>query len=233
MIDLYAWPTPNGRKAFLMLEETGLPYTLHPVDIRAGDQFDPEFLRINPNNKIPAIVDHDGPGGRPLALFESGAILIYLAEKTGQFLPTEPGARYVTLQWLMFQMSGIGPMFGQLSHFRAYTKKKIAYCIDRYTKEATRLLRIIDRRLSDTPYLAGAEYTIADIATFPWLINNAKRGLTLHAYPHVSRWYDAVGARPAVQRGLNVLAEKRVQLERTPTDAERDVMFGHAQYQVR
>ncbi len=231
MIDLYTWPTPNGRKIHIMLEETGLPYTVHPVNTRSGDQFRPEFLNINPNNKIPAIIDRDGPGGQPFTLFESGAILIYLAEKTGRFLPAEPRARYVTLQWLMFQMSGVGPMFGQASHFRAYSKDQHQYSIERYTNEVLRLHRVMDGRLGEARYLAGDEYTIADIATFPWTLNAAKRGADLADYPHVRRWHEEIAARPAVKRGMAVLSEERSSLDRKPTDAERAVLFGAVQYQ--
>lgn len=231
MIDLYTWPTPNGRKIHIMLEETGLPYTVHAVNTRSGDQFRPEFLKINPNNKIPAIIDRDGPGGQPFTLFESGAILIYLAEKTGRFLPAEPRARYVTLQWLMFQMSGVGPMFGQASHFRAYSKDVHQYSVERYTNEVLRLHRVMDGRLGEARYLAGDEYTIADIATFPWTLNAAKRGVDFADYPHVKRWHEEIAARPAVKRGMAVLSEERSSLDRTPTDAERAVLFGAVQYQ--
>jgi GSH-dependent disulfide-bond oxidoreductase len=168
MIDLYFWTTPNGYKVTIMLAEIGTPYRVIPIDITAGDQFAPDFLQISPNNKIPAIVDHDGPGGIPLPIFESGAILLYLAEKTGQFLPSDPRARTDVLQWLMFQMGGVGPMLGQAHHFRRYAPEQIPYAIERYTREAARLYGVIDRRLAEVEYLAG-EYSIADIATFPWI----------------------------------------------------------------
>lgn len=231
MIDLYTWPTPNGHKIHIMLEETGLPYNVIPVDIGAGDQFDPAFLKISPNNKMPAIVDPDGPDGKPISLFESGAILIYLAEKTGQLLPTEPRARYVTLQWLMFQMGGIGPMLGQAHHFRTYAPEKIDYAIQRYTNEANRLYGVLDRRLGETAYLAGADYTIADIATFPWLRSHERQGVDLSEYANVKRWFDGIAARPAVQRGVEVLADRR----RTGPidDRAREVMFGATQYARR
>lgn len=231
MIDLFTWPTPNGRKIHIMLEETGFPYEIHAINTRAGDQFKAEFLKISPNNKIPAIIDREGPGGTPFAMFESGAILIYLAEKSGKFLPDEPRARYTTLQWLMFQMAGVGPMFGQASHFRAYSKDQHQYSIERYTNEVLRLHRVMDKRLSESRYLAGDAYTIADIATFPWTLNAAKRGVDLAAYPAVQRWHDAIASRPAVMRGMALLAEARKSLDKKPTDAERDVMFGAIQYQ--
>ncbi len=229
MIDLYSWPTPNGHKVHIMLEECGLPYTVHAVDIGAGDQFDPEFLKISPNNKIPAIVDSDGPDGEPISLFESGAILIYLAAKTGRFLPQDVRGKYVALQWLMFQMGGVGPMFGQAHHFRLYAPQKIDYAIDRYTNETKRLYSVLDRRLAEVPYLAG-EYSIADIATFPWTRSYANQGVDLAEYPNVKRWFDAIAARPAVQRGVQVLADRRRPLT---DDKQRDVLFGARQYARR
>lgn len=231
MLDLYTWPTPNGHKIHIMLEETGLPYKVIPVDIGAGDQFDPTFLKISPNNKMPAIVDPDGPDGAPISLFESGAILIYLAEKTGQFLPTAARARYAALQWLMFQMGGIGPMLGQAHHFRIYAPETLDYAVARYTNEANRLYGVLDKRLGEAPYLAGEAYSIADIATFPWLRSHENQGVDLDAYANVKRWFDAIAARPAVQRGLQVLADRRRQ---GPIDEKaREVMFGAAQYQRR
>jgi GST-like protein len=166
MIDIYTWPTPNGHKVHIMLEETGLPYRVHGINIRTGDQFKPEFLEISPNNRIPAIVDHEGPNGKPISLFESGAILIYLAGKTGKLLPLDLHQRYAALEWLMWQMGGIGPMFGQANHFRAYSVEKITYAIERYTNEANRLTHVMDKRLAATPYLAGDDYSVADIAVF-------------------------------------------------------------------
>ncbi|MBD1911965.1 MULTISPECIES: glutathione binding-like protein [unclassified Leptolyngbya] len=204
MIDFYTFTTPNGRKASIMLEETELKYTPHVIDIRKGDQFTPEFVAINPNSKIPAIVDHD----TGLNVFESGAILIYLAEKTGKFLPTDLVGRSQTLQWLMFQMGGVGPMFGQMNHFRNFAPEQIPYGIERYTNEAKRLLGVMDKQLERNAYLAGADYTIADIATFPWVnsyqVTGEKAGLTLEPFPHVKRWHDELLARPAVQRGMQV-----------------------------
>lgn len=229
MIDVYTWPTPNGHKVHIMLEECGLPYTVHAVDIGAGDQFKPDFLRISPNNKIPAIVDSDGPDGKPISLFESGAILLYLAAKTAKFLPEDVRGKYVALQWLMFQMGSVGPMFGQAHHFRVYAPEKIPYAIDRYTNETKRLYGVLNKRLGEVPYLAG-EYSIADIATFPWTRSHATQGVDLAEYPNVKRWFDAIAARPAVQRGLRVLADRRRPIT---GDKEREVLFGAQQYARR
>lgn len=204
MIDLYTWGTPNGRKVSIMLEEVGLPYAVHPIDITKGDQFTPDYIAINPNSKIPAIVDPDGPDGQPLTLFESGAILIYLAEKTGRFLPADPAGRYATLQWLMFQMGGIGPMFGQTHHFRRFAPEQIPYAIERYSKETRRLYGVLDKRLGEAEYVAGA-YSIADMAIFPWCQRAEWQGIDIAAdFPNVQRWYDSIAARPAVQKGMNV-----------------------------
>jgi len=233
MIDLYTWPTPNGHKVHIMLEETGLPYRVIPIDIGKGDQFDPEFLKISPNNKMPAMVDPDGPGGRPYSLFESGAILIYLAEKTGRFLPEDARDRYTVLQWLMFQMGGVGPMFGQTHHFRHYAPEQIDYAIERYTNEAGRLYGVIDRRLGEAPYLAGDEYTIADIATFPWARDPARKGHEVEDFPNLKRWLAEIEARPAVERGLAVLREARRDLAKGMSEDERRVLFGDAQYERR
>jgi GST-like protein len=230
MIDLYSWTTPNGRKIHIMLEEIGLPYRAHPVNIGKGDQFKPEFLTISPNNKIPAIVDSEGPGGKPYSLFESGAILMYLAEKTGQFWPQDPATKYRVVEWLMFQMGGLGPMLGQAHHFRQYAPEKIQYAIDRYTNEAKRLYCVMDKRLGEVPYLAG-DYSIADMAAFPWTQSHANHGVDLADYPNVKRWYDAIMARPAVQRGIMVLTKDAPQ---KPLDDEaRENMFGAKQYQRR
>ena len=231
MIDLYTWPTPNGHKIHIMLEETGLDYEVIPVDIGQGDQFDPEFLRISPNNKMPAIVDRDGPGGEPYPMFESGAILMYLAEKTGRFMPQETAARYRVVQWLMFQMGHIGPMLGQAHHFRAYAPEQIPYAVERYTNEANRLYDVLDKRLGESAWLAGDDYSIADIAVFPWLRSHERQGVDLAGYPNVKRWFDEIAARPAVMRGVEVLAEKR---RAGPMDAKaREMMFGAAQYKRR
>ena len=231
MIDLYTWPTPNGFKVSILLEELALPYTVHPIDIGSGDQFRPDFLAVSPNNKIPAIVDRDGPDGAPYPLFESGAILLYLAEKTGRFLPEGGRARYDVMQWLMFQMGGVGPMFGQAHHFRRYAPEKIAYAVDRYTNEAKRLYGVMDRRLGDAAYLAGDDYSIADMATFPWARSIQHQGQVLEDFPNVKRWWETIDARPAVQRGLAVLADRR--REGPLTDKAREMMFGNAQYERR
>ena len=231
MIDLYSWATPNGHKVHIMLEETGIPYRVHGVNIRTGEQFAPEFLRISPNNRIPAIVDPDGPAGRPLSLFESGAILVYLAGKSGKLLPQDLNDRYTALQWLMWQMGGVGPMFGQANHFRAYAVEKIAYAIERYTNEANRLTGVLDRRLAETRFLAGDEYSIADIAVFPWMRNAERRGIDMNAYPNAKRWFDEIAARPAVQRGVKVLVAES---DRAPLDDRaREVMFGKTQFERR
>ena len=231
-IQVWTWPTPNGHKVHILLEELGLPYEVVPVAIGKGEQFRPEFLAITPNHRIPAIVDPDGPGGERFSLFESGAILIYLAEKAGSdLLPKDPATRYRCLQWLMFQMGGVGPMFGQYNHFANYAAEKIPYAIERYTNEVSRLHRVLEKRLSESPYLAGPDYSIADIATFPWIRNAERRNVDLGQYPNVLRWHDAIAARPAVQRGVAVLAENQ---RRGPmTDAERDIMFGKTQFAAR
>ncbi len=230
MIDVYSTATPNGHKVHIMLEECGLPYRVHHINIAEGDQFKPEFLAISPNNKIPAIVDADGPDGKPMSLFESGAILVYLASKAGRFLGNTDRERFVTLQWLMFQMGGVGPMLGQAHHFRIYAPEKIDYAVNRYTNEAKRLYGVIDKRLSQSSYLAGDEYTIADIATFPWLRSAKNQGIDWNDYPHAKRWFDEISARPAVMRGVEVLANLRKPLT---DDKARDVLFGNAQYQKR
>jgi GSH-dependent disulfide-bond oxidoreductase len=187
MIDLYTWPTPNGYKVSILLEELGLPYRVVPVDIGRGEQLSPGFLEISPNNKIPAIVDHDGPGGEPLALFESGAILLYLADKTGRLVPEDARGRWSVVQWLMFQMGTVGPMLGQTHHFRGYAPERIPYAVDRYTNEASRIYNVIDRRLERSPWLAGEDYTIADIATWPWLRTWERQGQRLEDFPHLAR----------------------------------------------
>ncbi len=231
MIDLYTWPTPNGHKVHIFLEETDLEYNVIPVNILTGDQFDPEFLKISPNNKMPAMVDRDGPDGKPYAVFESGAMLLYLAEKTGRFMPTGMADRYTVIQWLMFQMGGIGPMLGQAHHFRLYAPEKIEYAFNRYTNEASRLYRVVDTRLADAEYLAG-DYSIADMATYPWLRYHENQGQKLEDYPHLKRWYDALSERPAVQKGLAVLQEE----SRSPQQMDRQaktLLFGAGQYEKR
>jgi len=204
VIDLYTWGTPNGRKVSVMLEECGLAYNVHPIDIGKGDQFKPEVVAIDPNSKIPAIVDSDGPDGKPFPLFESGAILIYLSGKTGKFLPAATSGKYVALQWLMFQMGGVGPFFGQVHHFLRAAKEPVPYAIDRYVKEKDRLYGVLDKRLGEAKYLAGTEYTIADIATYPWVARYEWHKTDLNQFPNVKRWFDAISQRPAVQRGMKV-----------------------------
>ncbi|WP_432259667.1 glutathione binding-like protein [Cupriavidus sp. TMH.W2] len=227
MIDAYTWATPNGHKVHIMLEECGLEYKVHPINIGAGDQFGEDFLKISPNNKIPAIVDPDGPDGKPISLFESGAILLYLAGKTGKFLPEDVRGKYETLQWLMFQMGGVGPMLGQAHHFRIYAPEKIEYAVNRYTNEARRLYGVIDTQLSKHAYLAGEQYTIADIATFPWLRSWQNQGVALDDYPYLKRWFNEIAERPAVKRGVEVLASVRKALQ---DDKAREVLFGATQY---
>ncbi len=230
MIEVFTWPTPNGHKVHIMLEECGLPYRATPVNIGAGDQFRPDFLAISPNNKIPAITDPDGPDGQPISLFESGAILVNLAAKTGKYMPETDRARFEVLQWVMFQMGGVGPMLGQAHHFRMYAPEPVPYAIDRYTNEARRLYSVIDRRLAQSPFLGGKQYSIADIATFPWLRSWQNQGVTLSDYPHLEQWFNAIDARPAVQRGVKVLAELRKPIR----DAkEREILFGKTQYERR
>jgi GST-like protein len=232
MIEVWTWPTPNGHKVHIALEELGLPYKVIPINIGKGDQFKPEFLAITPNHRIPAIVDPDGPGGKPLTLFESAAILIYLSEKTGgKLIPADPAGRYACLQWMMFQMGGTGPMFGQYNHFANYTVVKIPYAIERYSNEVKRLHRVLDKRLAEATWLAGDEYSMADIINFPWIRNPERRNINLADYPHVKRWHDAIAARPEVQRGCDVLSEKK--RFGSMTDAERDIMFGKTQFAVR
>ena len=227
IIEVYSWATPNGHKVHIMLEECGLPYRVIPVDIGAGDQFKPEFLRISPNNKIPAIVDPVGPDGLPFTLFESGAILLYLASKTGQFLPTGASERFRVLEWLMFQMGGVGPMLGQAHHFRIYAPEKIEYAVNRYSNEAKRLYGVMDTRLAKSKYIAGPQYTIADMAIFPWLRSWKNQGIDWADYPHLKGWFDEIAARPAVMRGVEVLASQRKPLV---TDAAREILFGAPQY---
>jgi GST-like protein len=203
VIDLYTWSTPNGRKVSIMLEECALPYRVHPINIGKGEQFAPEFLALNPNNRIPAIVDSEGPDGKPLPLFESGAILIYLAEKTGKLMPRDPRTRLIALQWLMFQMGGVGPMFGQAHHFIRNAKEQVPYAIKRYTEETRRLYGVLQKRLSEAEYLAD-EYSIADIATFPWVARFEWHKVDLADFPAVKRWFDQINARRAVQKGMAV-----------------------------
>jgi GSH-dependent disulfide-bond oxidoreductase len=226
MIQVHTWATPNGHKVHIMLEECGLPYEVHAVDIGAGDQFKPEFLKISPNNRIPAIVDPDGPDGQPMSVFESGAILLYLAGKTGKFLPKSTRGKYKTLEWLMWQMGGFGPMLGQAHHFRLYAPEKIEYGINRYTNEAKRLYGVLDKQLSKNRYVACDEYTIADMAIYPWARSASNQGIDWADYPHAKKWFDEIDARPAVQRGVKVLADRRKPIT---GDKERDILFGKQQ----
>jgi GST-like protein len=207
MIDLYTWTTPNGRKVSIMLEELALPYRAHPINIGKDDQFKPDYLKINPNGKIPSIVDPDGPDGKPIAMMESGAILVYLADKTGKLLAKSGRPRYVALQWLMFQMGGVGPMFGQTHHFLRAAKEQVPYAIERYSKETRRLYSVLDGHLKDHAYLAD-DYSIADIATYPWVARHEWHKVELGDFPNVKRWYDAISARPAVKKGMDVPAAK-------------------------
>ena len=230
MIEVYSWPTPNGHKVHVMLEECALPYKAVAVDIGKGDQFRSDFLAISPNNKVPAIVDPDGPDGKPISLFESGAILMYLAAKTGRFMPETVRGKYEVLQWLMFQMGGVGPMLGQAHHFRIYAPEKLPYAIERYTNEAKRLYGVMNKRLARSKYLGGPEYSIADIAVFPWLRSWKNQGIDWDDYPHLKGWFDEIAGRPAVQRGVEVLAGLRKPLT---DDKARAVLFGNEQYKTR
>ena len=229
-IDVYTWPTPNGHKVHIMLEECRLPYVAHAVDIGQGQQFEADFLKISPNNKIPAITDPNGPGGKPISLFESGAILVYLAGKTGKLMPSADRAKFDVLQWLMFQMGGVGPMLGQAHHFRLYAPEKLPYAIERYTNEAKRIYGVIDKQLSKNKFIAGRTYSIADIAIFPWLRSWENQGIKLTDYPHLKAWFDGIAARPAVKRGVAVLADRRKPLT---GDKEREILFGKQQYAKR
>ena len=204
MIDLYTWTTPNGRKVSIMLEECRLPYRVHEINIGRNDQFTPEFVALNPNSKIPAITDSEGTDGKPISMFESGAILIYLAGKSGKFLPRSVRGKYDALQWLMFQMGGVGPMIGQAHHFLRAAPEKVPYGMERYSKETRRLYGVLDRRLATEPYLAAGQYGIADIATYPWIARFEWHQVDLAEFPNVKRWFDAISARPAVARGMNV-----------------------------
>jgi GST-like protein len=224
MIELYYWPTPNGHKITLFLEEAGLPYRITPVNIGAGDQFRPEFLRIGPNNRMPAIVDHaPADAGEPIPVFESGAILVYLAEKARRFLPADVRGRKAVLEWLFWQVGGLGPMAGQNHHFVQYAPEKIPYAIDRYVKETNRLYGVMDRRLAEHAFLAGAEYTIADMACYPWIVPHERQQQRLGDFPHLSRWFHAIAARPATQRAY---AHAETYRGAGMTDAAKKVLFG-------
>jgi GST-like protein len=234
MIDVHSWATPNGHKVHIMLEECGQrlghEWRVHAVDIGAGDQFKPEFLRISPNNKIPALVDSNGPDGQPISLFESGAILVYLASKFDRFLPKTDRERFKVLEWLMFQMGGVGPMLGQAHHFRIYAPEKVEYAVNRYTNEAKRLYGVMDRQLQHHDWIAGDAYSIADIAIFPWLRSWKNQGIDWDDYPRLKRWFDRIAERPAVQRGVTVLADARKPIT---DEKSREILFGATQYQKR
>jgi GST-like protein len=224
MIDLYYWTTPNGHKITIFLEETGIPYTLKPVNISKGEQFEAAFLRISPNNRIPAIVDHaPGDGGPPISIFESGAILQYLAEKTGKFIPADLRGRVEVIQWVYWQMGGLGPMLGQNHHFLQYSPEKIPYAIERYVKEAKRLYSVLDKRLFSREFIAG-EYSIADIASYPWIVPHQKQGVNLDDFPNMRRWFERIQARPAVQRAYEIA--KRVNIAPVVTEESRSILFG-------
>ncbi len=234
MIDLYAWPTPNGQKVSIMLEECGLDYRVIAVDINKGEQFEPGFMEISPNGRIPAIVDHeaDHDGAEPMAMFESGAILMYLAEKSGKFMPANGPARYRVMQWLMFQMGGLGPMCGQAHHFRQQMGGvDVPYGVDRYTKETGRLYGVMNKRLGKTAFLAGDEYSIADMACWPWARPMRRQGHERDDFPNVKRWFEDIGDRPAVMRGMDLLSEHRG--DKSMTDASRENLFGDAQFKSR
>ena len=226
MIDLYYWTTPNGHKITMFLEEAGVPYTIKPVNISKGDQFKPEFLAIAPNNRIPAIVDHEPKGGgAPISIFESGAILVYLAEKTGRFMPSDLRGRTEVLQWLLWQMGGLGPMAGQNHHFSQYAPEKIPYAIERYVKETNRLYGVLNKRLADRAFMAGADYSIADMAAYPWIVPWTRQGQNLDNFPNVRRWFDAIRARPATVRAYAKVDEVNPN-QPTVTDESKKILFG-------
>ena len=226
MIDLYYWTTPNGHKITMFLEEAGVPYTIKPVNISKGDQFKPEFLAVAPNNRIPAIVDHEPKGGgAPISIFESGAILVYLAEKTGRFMPSDLRGRTEVLQWLLWQMAGLGPMAGQNHHFSQYAPEKIPYAIERYVKETNRLYGVLNKRLADRAFMAGADYSIADMAAYPWIVPWTRQGQNLDNFPNVRRWFDAIRARPATVRAYAKVDEVNPN-QPTVTDESKKILFG-------
>ena len=228
MIHLFTWPTPNGIKIHTMVEETGLAYRVTGIDITKGDQFKPSFLKISPNNKMPAIIDEKGPGGKPMSVFESGAILLYLAEKTGKFMPRQTRRRYEVIQWLMFQMGTVGPMLGQANFYRKYCPVKVPYALKRYTNEAARLYNVLDNRLARHKYLAGS-YSIADIAVWPWIMPYFQ-GVKLEDYRHVERWYRTIEKRPGVQRGLKILVDRQAPGEEIKMDAAaKETLYGDTQ----
>ncbi len=233
MIDVYTWPTPNGHKVHILLHEAEIEHKIIPINIQQGDQFKPDFLRISPNNKMPAIVDQDGPGGEPISVFESAAILIYLANKTGRFLPKDERKHYDVLQWLMFQMGSVGPMLGQAHHFHAYAPERVErenlqYGIDRYVNEGNRIYGVIDRRLADKEWIAAGEYTIADMAIMPWLRDPKKQGIDIAQYPNLERWRDRIWQRPQVVAALETLKDHR-RVDNTHSDKAWEIMYGKTQ----
>jgi len=227
MIDLYYWTTPNGHKVTMFLEEANLPYKIIPIDIGKGAQFDPEFLKIAPNNRIPAMVDHEPVGGgAPVSLFESGAMLLYLAEKTGRFIPTDLRGRAEVLQWLFWQMGGLGPMAGQNHHFGLYAPEKIPYAIERYTKETNRLYGVLNKRLADRPFVAGEEYSIADMASYPWIVPHERQGQKLEDFPNLRRWFEAIKARPATMRAYELVQKVNPEAGKPLGEEEKKLLFG-------
>jgi len=232
MIDLYYWTTPNGHKITLFLEEAGVPYTIHPVNLGRGEQFKPDFLAISPNNRIPAIVDQDpGDGGAPVPIFESGAILLYLAEKTGKFLPRDLRGRVAALEWLFWQVGGLGPMAGQNHHFQQYAREKLPYAIERYVNETSRLYAVLNKRLANLLFLAG-EYSIADMACYPWIVPYEKQGQNLDDFPHLKRWFETIGARPATARAY----AKAMEINQTPIPEDeeaRKILFAQTAANVK
>jgi len=231
MLDLYAWPTPNAHKVSIMLEEIGLPYNVIPVNIGAGEQFEPSFLKISPNNRMPAIVDHDAPGG-PVSIFESGAILMYLAEKSGQFWPTEVHKRYDVAQWVMWQMGGLGPMLGQANHFKYVAPEPMPYAVDRYVNETKRLFGILDHRLTDRDYIAG-DYSIADMASYSWSTIFTRLDIAIEEFPALQRWQSRMAERPAVKRGMALLADKRQTSPQPVDEKTREILYGKKQLERR
>jgi GST-like protein len=234
MIDLYYWTTPNGHKVTMFLEETGLPYRIIPIDIGKGDQFESDFLKISPNNRIPAIVDNKpAHGGKPISVFESGAILLYLAEKTGKFIPDDLAGRAEVLQWLFWQMGGLGPMAGQNHHFRNYAVEKIPYAIDRYVNETNRLYGVLNKRLADRPFVAGKDYSIADMASYPWTVSHERQGQDLNDFPHLKRWFETIRARPATVAAYARVKEVNPDSGRPMSEAEKKILFGQTAAVVR
>lgn len=234
MIDLYYWTTPNGHKITMFLEETGLAYRIIPIDIGKGDQFEPDFLRISPNNRIPAIVDTaPAKGSKPISVFESGAILLYLAEKTGKFIASDLAGRAEVLQWLFWQMGGLGPMAGQNHHFRNYAPEKIPYAIDRYVNETNRLYGVLDKRLADRPFVAGKDYSIADMASYPWTVSHERQGQDLNDFPHLKRWFEAIKVRPATIAAYARVQEVNPHAGKPMSDAEKKILFGQTAAVVR